>query len=366
MARIAIREIRALLQDRAESLVRELLPDGRRQGNMWEAKNPTRDDRKAGSFKVWLRGDAAGGFKDYATGQTGDVIDLIAYLRGGDRGFAIAWAKDYLGIAHMDDRERVQVRQKVEARAAESAEREAQRLRWKREKALEKFKSGMPGFLGTPAENYFSARGCPLSEIPHICGGTYRYHPLFEWWKGAVYEEVQGRRVKVRNGPSHPALLAALKNEHGVFTGLHATYLLSDGSDKAELDPPKLVFGTAKGSVIRISEGPSGLSPEEDRVPRPLIITEGNEDGWAEAIAIPEARVWACPNGHSAIAEVPVWLDCVGEIFVARQNDIGNFQASEAVQQAIDRLAEYGKPVAPIDLPTSFGKDPNDAIRSTA
>lgn len=60
------------------SLVQDWLPDGRREGNEWVARNPTRGDQHPGSFKVNL---ITGVWSDFATGESGgDAIDLLAYL----------------------------------------------------------------------------------------------------------------------------------------------------------------------------------------------------------------------------------------------------------------------------------------------
>lgn len=62
------------------TLLRYWLADGRRSGSEWVALNPTRADRRPGSFKVNL---ATGKWADFATGEGGgDVISLAAYLSG--------------------------------------------------------------------------------------------------------------------------------------------------------------------------------------------------------------------------------------------------------------------------------------------
>jgi hypothetical protein len=62
------------------ALVARWLPDGRRQGQEWVARNPTRADRQPGSFRVNLR---TGRWADFATGDRGgDVVSLAAYLFG--------------------------------------------------------------------------------------------------------------------------------------------------------------------------------------------------------------------------------------------------------------------------------------------
>lgn len=61
-------------------LLARWLPEGRRSGREWVARNPTRTDRRAGSFKVNL---ATGRWADFATGERGgDVVSLFAYLNG--------------------------------------------------------------------------------------------------------------------------------------------------------------------------------------------------------------------------------------------------------------------------------------------
>lgn len=63
-----------------ESLAASWLPDGKRQGHEWIARNPTRDDAKPGSFSVNLN---SGAWADFATNDKGgDFISLMAYLEG--------------------------------------------------------------------------------------------------------------------------------------------------------------------------------------------------------------------------------------------------------------------------------------------
>jgi len=65
---------------RLPGLLAAWLPDGRRVGREWIARNPRRTDRHAGSFKVNL---ATGRWADFATGDKGgDVVSLFAYLKG--------------------------------------------------------------------------------------------------------------------------------------------------------------------------------------------------------------------------------------------------------------------------------------------
>src|SRR5215210_4527846 len=67
--------------DALPALLARWCPGGRVIGREYIALNPTRADRRAGSFKVRLFGDRAGAWADFATGDKGrDVVSLAAYL----------------------------------------------------------------------------------------------------------------------------------------------------------------------------------------------------------------------------------------------------------------------------------------------
>lgn len=78
VGRVSFDRVNAAALRHAEVVVRELLPDGRREGSEWVARNPNRADRTPGSFKVNL---ATGKWADFATGDRGaDLISLAAYV----------------------------------------------------------------------------------------------------------------------------------------------------------------------------------------------------------------------------------------------------------------------------------------------
>lgn len=69
---------RAALADLPAILAR-WLPDGSRRGDEWTARNPKRDDRRPGSFRVNVR---TGAWADFALPNVkgGDPVSLAAYL----------------------------------------------------------------------------------------------------------------------------------------------------------------------------------------------------------------------------------------------------------------------------------------------
>jgi hypothetical protein len=95
--RIAFRAIAEAALRHATTIVPRWLPDGRREGREWVARNPRRSDRHRGSFKVNL---ATGRWGDFSTGDTGgDLISLAAYLHtNGDMGEAARKVAEMCGI----------------------------------------------------------------------------------------------------------------------------------------------------------------------------------------------------------------------------------------------------------------------------
>jgi hypothetical protein len=60
------------------TLLARWLPDGRANGREYVARNPLRNDRNLGSFKINLR---TGRWSDFATGDKGgDPVGLAAFL----------------------------------------------------------------------------------------------------------------------------------------------------------------------------------------------------------------------------------------------------------------------------------------------
>lgn len=94
--RIDFGRVNAAALDVLEMLVRRWLPDGRIEGREYVARNPRRDDRTPGSFKVNLR---SGKWADFATGEAGgDVVSLAAYVHGLSQGEAARKLARALGV----------------------------------------------------------------------------------------------------------------------------------------------------------------------------------------------------------------------------------------------------------------------------
>ena len=93
--RVDFPRINAAARARLPELLARWLPDGRMNGREYVARNPTRDDRRAGSFRVNLD---TGKWADFATGDRGgDVVSLAAYLAGVSQSEAARQLTNMLG-----------------------------------------------------------------------------------------------------------------------------------------------------------------------------------------------------------------------------------------------------------------------------
>lgn len=80
----------------AASIAQYLLPAGKRQSGEWKAGSISGEAGK--SLSIRLSGAKAGVWADFASGETGDLLDLWASVRGSSIAAAMAEAKQFLGI----------------------------------------------------------------------------------------------------------------------------------------------------------------------------------------------------------------------------------------------------------------------------
>jgi DNA primase len=92
-----IRDIKDRLSaSHIEALCKAWLPDGKRQGGWFVARAPWRDDRNP-SLGVSL---STGRWKDFSTGEHGDMIDLSMRLFGDSLQETIKGFAEMLGLSH--------------------------------------------------------------------------------------------------------------------------------------------------------------------------------------------------------------------------------------------------------------------------
>nr|WP_321482701.1 toprim domain-containing protein [uncultured Cohaesibacter sp.] len=359
-----LQEVKAALQDDVLRLVKELVPDGKATGNNYTAKSPVRHDRRAGSFVVWIGGNAKGAFKDYADDDVkGDIFGLICLCKGLDKKEALAWAEDWLGWKTMSKAEKAKFMREVKKREARQKEDDLAFQRRMVDRARRTWSTTVP-IIGTVGEEYFRYRGVPLDQIKHRVSFC-RFLPACEYWYEAEYRYEGKKKIKVKAGRKFPAIVSAMRDIEGQLQALHYTFLALDGRGKAPVADPskaKLMYPRTTGAAIWLTRGKGNMDAKtmaDKGLVCPVIVGEGIEDGLSAALAVPEARVLAAgslPN----LLHLPLH-PCFGSMLLLKDNDWNKPQAQELFDKAMDRIKRHGLPVASVS--SSSGKDFNDLLR---
>lgn len=89
-------ELALRLAGDASAIAAYLLPSGKKAGNEWKAGSVNGEEGQ--SLSVRVSGAKAGVWKDFSSGESGDLLDLWAAVRGQSMAEAMAEAKAYLGV----------------------------------------------------------------------------------------------------------------------------------------------------------------------------------------------------------------------------------------------------------------------------
>jgi hypothetical protein len=292
-------ELASRLAQDAEAVCRVYLSNGRRHGRYWLVGDV--HNSKGSSLYVCLTGSttgrgAAGNWTDAATGEHGDLLDLIRLNRGlGSLREALAEARAFLRLP------REEPAPQTGQPPAPVGSPEAVRRLWARSQPL----------AGTLGDVYLRARGIvDAGELPAL-----RFHPAC-WYRP---DAETPRQI-------WPALIASITDESGTVTGIQRTWLSRDGSAKAPVDTPRRAMGHLLGNGVRF-----GLAHDV------VAVGEGIETMLALRMALPSLPMIAALSAtHLAALSFPPRL-C--RLYIARDNDAAG---RAAVRRLTDRASAAG------------------------
>ena len=319
----SIADLSAELATRAESFCRQYFSDGCKQGNYWQVGDTS--GAKGQSLAIRLQaegGRKAGSWQDFATGQYGDLIDLLHERLGSvTLKETMREARSFLGEAPCP----------VVPRETQRAERPDAASSKRIARARRLFAAGKP-VLGTVAATYLQGRG--ITRL----GPALRYHP----------------RVFLRKGeddpdPPHraPALLAKITDNRGQITGCARFYLDPSTGGLAEIESPKRILGQLHGHAIRFWSGTSRND---------LIVCEGLENTLSVGTALPEFDLASCLTATHVGLFIPP--PGIKRIWIARDNDEVGRNASMRLRNQLESLG-----IACGELVPNMG-DFNDDLRA--
>jgi hypothetical protein len=234
-----------------------------------------------------------------------DAHDVLAELRrlrltGGDRSGAVSFVDDH--IDRRDRERRIEIARRIWAEARDPR--------------------------GSPVAHYLASRGITTSPLP----------PSLRWAPRCPHPS----RIYL------PAMLARIDNIDGELIGIHRTFLRSDGSGKADIEPAKAMLGRAAGAAVHLAE----LHPDQ-----PLIIAEGVESALA-AMGLTQWPAWAA---LSSIGISKMILPAEArDIVIAVDRDRSGV-GERAARRAAGRWFGEGRRVRLV-IPDRIGADPNTLL----
>lgn len=212
------------LAQEAEAVCRHYLSAGRRAGNYWLVGDVT--NSKGRSLYVHLAGPRAGRWTDAATGQFGDLLDLVRETCGfADFRDVADEARQFLSLPRPGSASS----RRPDAQYSAAVERPGA------ERARRLFRMTEP-LAGTLADVYLRERGI----LRAATNAALRFHP------SCYYRDFLTGRTS-----SYPALIAAVTDSAGAITGVHRSWLDPDGNGKAKVDNPRRALGGLLGNAVR-------------------------------------------------------------------------------------------------------------------
>ena len=285
-------ELARRLAGNAEAVCRHYLSNGYRQGRYWLVGNT--DNTPGRSLYVRLHGPeagrgAAGKWTDSATGEHGDLLDLIAANR------RIYATRDVLDEA----------RRFLSLPVPEAAPTQPPAPAGSPEAARRLFAASKP-IPGTIAETYLRERGITaLRDCTAL-----RFHPRCYYRQDG--ETAAGARA------DWPALVAAITDLDGTMTGAHRTWIDPSGRTKAPVETPRRAMGLLLGNAVRFG-----------RALDVMAAGEGIETMLSLRSVMPSLPMAAALSAnHLAALMLPTTLH---RLYIARDNDPAGQRAVETL-----------------------------------
>jgi putative DNA primase/helicase len=182
--------------------------------------------------------------------------------------------------------------------------------------------------VGTPGETYLARR-----RVEHLVTPTaLRFHPAAPHPSKTYL----------------PAMIALVVDVHGTPLGIQRTYLASDGSSKAAVDPPRADLGPVGGAVRLFDFEPT----------KPLVIGEGIETAASAGKLYHDSSAWAALSTGTLQKSLELPRE-VRDVVIAADPDAPGIRAAFGASR---RWRQEGRTVSVI-RPRGNG-DFNDVLRA--
>jgi hypothetical protein len=222
-------ELSQRLAQNVQAVCRHYLPAGRREGRYWMVGDVAGTPGRSLYVRLFeTERGVIGNWVDAATGEYGDLVDLIRLnQRHGRLSETIEEAERFLSLPpSASDDQRSAAAFAKPARAGSTTA------------AIRLFAASKP-LTGSIASTYLRSRGITrVSDLPAL-----RFHPRCYYRPNEDDDPA--------TAGAFPALIAAVTDNDGVQTGTHRTWLDPSGCAKAKVASPRRAMGNILGNAVR-------------------------------------------------------------------------------------------------------------------
>jgi hypothetical protein len=295
-------ELARRLAREAEAVCRQYLSNGKRAGRYWLVGDVHNSPGR--SMFVRLQDSpkgSAGKWTDAATGEHGDLLDVIRESVGLRDFHEVAEeARRFLNLPRPEPK----VVLKTDRAVAPAGSQEA---------AKRLFAMSAP-IGGTIVETYLQRRGIPRAHH----GGSLRFHPR------CYYRPDEHLPTE-----TWPAMIGCVTDLDGKITGVHRTWLDPHGFDrirlgKAPIDTPRRAMGDLLGNAVRFGAAADDV----------LVAGEGIETMLSLRYVLPTLSMAAALSANHLAAMA--LSSSLRRLYIARDADA----AGDAVQAVLLQRAE--------------------------
>ena len=306
-------EVAHRLGDQAEAVCRHYLSKGHREGRYWLVGDARNTPGRSLYVRLWGTEDgrgAAGKWTDAATGEHGDLLDIIAIACGHTQlRDTLDEARHFLSLPRPEP-DPDGPRHAREPKAPTGSPQAARRL----------FAASGP-VQGSVVQAYLHGRAITALRADD----PLRFHPRCYYTPSR--KDLAGTRR------AWPAMIAAVTDTDGAITGVHRTWIDPAASTKAPVATPRRAMGFLLGHGVRFGKA--------DRV---MTAGEGIETILSLRSIMPAMpMIAALSSAHLAAILFPPALR---RLYVARDDDPSG-------DAALAKLAERASPVGIEVVPLS-------------
>ena len=306
-------ELAQRLAREAAAVCRHYLSNGKREGRYWLVGDV--HNMPGRSMFVRLQDSTkgpAGKWTDAATGEHGDLLDIIRESLGLREFREVAEeARRFLKLP----RPELEIVPKVTRSAAPAGSQEAARRLFAISGPIE----------GTVVQTYLQHRG--IAHVHH--GGSLRFHPR------CYYRPEEHLPTE-----TWPAMIARVTDLDGKITGVHRTWLDPNGFDrvrlgKAPIDTPRRAMGDLLGNAVR-------FGAVDDDV---LVAGEGIETMLSLRYVLPTLPMAAALSANHLAAMA--LSSSLRRLYIARDDDAAGDNVQAVLLQRAEAAGIEAIPLSP-------------------